>query len=672
MNEYIHEIFDSLSVGVVVLDKERRIVDANRRFCEWFAPRSNAPEIVEDAASKLETLVDSLRGAPFYQAVRNPMIIDGDYCPLSFFDVQREQEKQRLLAVEKRREARAQAAKTRSKPQTPKEIEAEKAVLRAEKEREERWKNEKRTSTLSTLEVKFQDKGVEYFELIVSKYKYQKANAAFLLELRKVPKKRDREEALLALRKAGEELATKSENSLSSSPDERKAMLQELIKKHMLDILRFDVFEIRTLEDKKALAPFLSVGMRPEVTDRQLTASPDGQGITGYVAFSGEPYFCEDTGNDFLYIEGAVDRARCSITVPLLYHGRVVGVCNVESATPDAFTRADLDFLQLYANDLARAVQTLKLISAESEHTKRFCGEQIRDQFYADVDDVCEHAFLTFDKATQLKAQGKLDSDFVEQIRQATRSVWALRAKIGDVKKDYLNPKTPPSESEAQRQTRSTLRGRRVLIVNPNRVEARQIGEVFESFDCRVDVAFSTKTARQLLQSRQFDLVVCDLFPDGRYFDEIDPDARRNKFDVSPYHIHKKHYEIPVEGDKIDAKTRREILRQIREERRLDAYFLRLEIEKLGLDPPPVYALSTSSQEHDSTHVITDLNEFNEARGESRAIAFAASAFSFVVPQDGDRKLAREKQLKKISITAQQLANALEARDSNRAAEDEQ
>ena len=101
-----------------------------------------------------------------------------------------------------------------------------------------------------------------------------------------------------------------------------------------------DFIEIRLLDKSTGkLVPLLTEGMTPLAATRELLARKDGHGVTGFVAATGQSYLCPDTTKDPIYIEGAAG-ARSSLTVPLVYHGTIIGTLNVESPQPARSTTA--------------------------------------------------------------------------------------------------------------------------------------------------------------------------------------------------------------------------------------------------------------------------------------------------------------------------------------------
>lgn len=142
-------------------------------------------------------------------------------------------------------------------------------------------------------------------------------------------------------------------------------LLKENILHCMQDVLHLDVIEIRMLDQRTGeLKPLMAVGMAPEAAARRLEASEQDNGVTGYVAATGKSYVCGNAVDDPLFLEGCKG-ARSSLTVPLLLHEEVIGTLNVESPEGDAFSESDLQFLEIFARNVAIALNTLELLAAE-------------------------------------------------------------------------------------------------------------------------------------------------------------------------------------------------------------------------------------------------------------------------------------------------------------------
>jgi hypothetical protein len=180
------------------------------------------------------------------------------------------------------------------------------------------------------------------------------------------------QQKLDALHKAGRELAALAPDAGASreglaamSVAERVELLRQNIRRLTRDLLRYEVIEVRLLDRATGkLEPLLQDGLSPEAAHCELLALPEGNGVTGSVAATGQSYRCPDTQADPLYLPGA-PQAHSSLTVPLRFHGRVVGTLNVESPRRDALGADDLQLAEIFSHCVAAALNTLELLSAE-------------------------------------------------------------------------------------------------------------------------------------------------------------------------------------------------------------------------------------------------------------------------------------------------------------------
>lgn len=311
---------------------------------------------------------------------------------------------------------------------------------------------------------------------------------------------------LLAIHRAGLELSHLTPNELATmSMAERVELLKANIVQYSQNILDFKNLEIRLLEPKsRRLAALLAVGMVAPAVERELFAEPVGNGVTGYVAATGKSYRCDDVLKDPLYIEGALD-ARSSLTVPLFYRDRVIGTFNVESPEPKHFTESDREFLEIFAGEIAVALNTLQLLQAE----KLFGGS-------AGVEEILNKVSLPAD---EIVADGSRLLDFLQRptieinpARDAAKRVLdnaeLIKASIQQVGKTFpgLEEAWPPAPPIATR-----LAGRRVLVIDADpaiRISAhRLLGRV----GCMVDTARDAREALILARSIGYDLALSDI-----------------------------------------------------------------------------------------------------------------------------------------------------------------
>lgn len=92
-----------------------------------------------------------------------------------------------------------------------------------------------------------------------------------------------------------------------------------------------------------------SHGLRPEAKRVKLR---QGQGVTGWVATTGKPLRINDVTRESRYISVSPE-VRSEIALPLEIRGQVVGVLNIDSKQPNAFTMEDEHRLVTFAADAA-------------------------------------------------------------------------------------------------------------------------------------------------------------------------------------------------------------------------------------------------------------------------------------------------------------------------------
>ncbi len=230
-----------------------------------------------------------------------------------------------------------------------------------------------------------------------------------------------------AIHQAGDELADLTPDELAEmGVEERTDLLKYNIVRHMKDLLGLDFIEIRLLDRAtNRLIPLLTEGMTPLAANRELFARKEGNGVTGYVAATGLSYVCPDTTKDPLYIEGAAG-SRSSLTVPLVYHGTVIGTLNVESPNPNAFDDRDRQFIEIYGRNVASALNTLELLQAEKVVTAVASVAAINRELALPLDDIIT------DATTVLDRYAGHDEDIIARLRHllyrpGKSAAWSIR-----------------------------------------------------------------------------------------------------------------------------------------------------------------------------------------------------------------------------------------------------
>ena len=304
-----------------------------------------------------------------------------------------------------------------------------------------------------------------------------------------------------AIHKAGDELADLTPEELAEmGVEERTDLLKFNIARHMKDLLGLDFIEIRLLDRGSGkLTPLLTVGMTPLAANRELYARKEGNGVTGFVAATGQSYLCTDTANDPIYLEGAAG-ARSSLTVPLTYHGTVIGTLNVENAQPNAFDDRDRTFLEIYARNVASALNTLELLQAEKINVATASVEAISRELALPLDDILS------DATTVLDRYAGHDEEIIARLRHLlyrAREIRSLIQKVGST--------IAPEPKRASPRPELRLAGARLLVVDADENIRRSAHHLLGSQGAAVETARDAHEAIALARQTPYSAALVDI-----------------------------------------------------------------------------------------------------------------------------------------------------------------
>jgi phosphoserine phosphatase RsbU/P len=129
----------------------------------------------------------------------------------------------------------------------------------------------------------------------------------------------------------------------------------ELVRK----VIDYEIFAILLLHEKTQELRFrFSVGYPQEFVER--TRIKVGEGVTGIAAQRREAILVGDVLNEPQYIS-AVPAARSELAVPLIVKNRVIGVLDLESHQPNAFTEEHKRLLTLIGSRMAVGIENARL-----------------------------------------------------------------------------------------------------------------------------------------------------------------------------------------------------------------------------------------------------------------------------------------------------------------------
>jgi CheY-like chemotaxis protein/GAF domain-containing protein len=316
------------------------------------------------------------------------------------------------------------------------------------------------------------------------------------------------QQKLAAIHQAGAELGDLVPDDVAELEyAERVALLKDNILHCMKDVLHLDVIEIRMLDEQTGeLKPLMAVGMAPEAAARRLEASEEGNGVTGYVAATGKSYVCGNAVDDPLFLEGCKN-ARSSLTVPLLLHEEVIGTLNVESPEGDAFSESDLQFLEIFARNVAIALNTLELLAAEKAAMGAAAVEAIHAAVALPVDDILNDAVNVVDRSANIEPEVR---EMLHRILKNARDIKMVIQRVGQT---MAPAQAHPAAAAVE--PRPQLEGRRILVVDADEAVRGAAHELLDRYQCFVETAHDGSEARSMVRNlgpgQEYDAIISDL-----------------------------------------------------------------------------------------------------------------------------------------------------------------
>ncbi len=362
--------------------------------------------------------------------------------------------------------------------------------------------------------------GNSYYEVICSPVRDRKGIlrqvAAVVVD---ATSQRRQQRKLNAIDRAGRELTRLDEESLRDKDAvERLEVLEDRVIRNSRDVLAYEHFALLLLNERtNGLEWLVSEGLSDAARQYQLFASTEGNGISGYVAATARSYICPDCSKDPLYITG-LEGARCSLTVPLRLHDKIIGVLNVESHRPGAFTEEDRQFAEIFGNYIAMALNTLNLLTFERRSTHTHVSGSICAELGGPLNDIIAEATDMMEEYIGHDDIRRRLGTMIDRASQARDCVnqWA-KGESGSVRRVQVDP---------------VLSQKRVLIADDEELIRQTLGDVLTACGCDVDLACNGSEALHLLEKGSYDLVISDIKMPGADGYEVYEAARRASPDV--------------------------------------------------------------------------------------------------------------------------------------------
>lgn len=348
-----------------------------------------------------------------------------------------------------------------------------------------------------------------YYELLISPILDDKNNLTQLIAvIRDVTSEMVQNQKLEAIHLAGIELANLTPQEIfQMEVPQRIDLLKANILHYTQEVLNFDFFEIRLIDNKTGLLePLLSVGINSERAQQPLYASTEGQGVTGFVAATGRSYICDDTTKDSIYLDGLIGAGSC-LVVPLIVHDHVIGTINVESPETSAFSHSDLQFLEIFSRDIASSLNTLELLEAQSANAAQQSVEAIHSAVALPIDDILNETVWVLEKymGHDQEVENRLRS-----ILKNARDVKQMIHRVGE----KMAPSAAVPEC-LQTPCRPNLHGRRILVIDSDDEVRESAHRLLDKYGCIVETAHTGKEAILMIRNsddeHQYDTVISDI-----------------------------------------------------------------------------------------------------------------------------------------------------------------
>ena len=364
------------------------------------------------------------------------------------------------------------------------------------------------TRASSTTNLRVRDEG--FYQLHVTPVRGRAdATGDLIVVVRDITREMHHQQKLEAIHLAGIELTDlKPEEVCEMTVEDRIDLLTSNILHHTQAVLNFDVVEIRLLEQKTGqLVPLLAEGISPDAAGRALFARPQGYGVTGFVAATGKSYLCEDTLEDPLYLQ-SFEGARSSLTVPLLLQDEVIGTFNVENPEPRAFTESDLLFLEIYARDVAVALNTMELLAAQGADLVQRSVEAIHRAVALPIDTILS------DTVHVIESYIGHDPSIVDVLKEILRNSREIKELIQNVGQDMTPGEAVPAGGALDQRRR--FQNVRILVVDGDEKILNDAHVILEKHGCTVETAKAGARAVSLVRSSPEDAAYKVIISDVR------------------------------------------------------------------------------------------------------------------------------------------------------------
>jgi GAF domain-containing protein/HAMP domain-containing protein len=207
-------------------------------------------------------------------------------------------------------------------------------------------------------------------------------NTIATLEERVTERTSDVEMARLFSERRAQELQAISEVSRTISTEQRLEILLPLVTRlvsERFDFYHVGIFFVDATKQFAILQAANSEGGK-RMLERGHRLEVGLTGIVGTVSQTGKPRIALDVGSDSVFFDNPdLPGTRSEMTLPLNFRGEIIGVLDVQSIKPGAFTESDANTLSILADQIAIAIENARLFGQTQQAREE--AEALYSQF---------------------------------------------------------------------------------------------------------------------------------------------------------------------------------------------------------------------------------------------------------------------------------------------------
>jgi CheY-like chemotaxis protein len=188
--------------------------------------------------------------------------------------------------------------------------------------------------------------------------------------------------------------------------------------------------------------------------------------------------------------------------VPLIAQDEVIGTFNVESPKLNAFSEDELKFAEIFSREIAAALHTLQLLTAEKRSTASQSVDAVSRAVALPVDEILAAATSLLDRYIGH------DPELGDKLRQILAGARAIKQSIQKVGEDMAVSAVPARPGE---KPQLSLKGLRLLVADNDERVRRSAHSILGRFGCIVETARDGQEALTMAKLSTYDAIVTDI-----------------------------------------------------------------------------------------------------------------------------------------------------------------